>query len=513
MATPPMPPGSNSPHVQSSSESNGASSHTGSGGSADWKSSSSPASLSSLNLDSDTDVGRQLDDEWGHTSAMRRGSVASVGTSSSASLLFEMSGSEGQRSEAEEEMLEGASGGVRALSLLQMPSDEERMDSLSSIGSTSTVTPEVTSETSFTFMMDKVRRWRERGWVKTELLSSAEGGDKNCLPDPTLDQAVVVRVTPLQTDEMDLYFNTEKLPSKNPFVVKVQFDPIRKQRRQKITAKHKTQETEGDEIQKTEGDKTKKAEKYKALKNEADILRDLLSHENIVRFVKADSQRIPELFLVKEKKYIEANEQYLIMEDAGVDLRQYLAGRSPQDMLIRLLYSAIQLMHGLEYLEENEIVHCDIKPENLLVGQKAIERKFHCLKIADFGFAYDAEGGFRGQVNKIEGSLHFMAPELKRVDAKDKIQSQTYATDIYSAGMTLAVMLLEHKVIASSLYRVEPGESIQLEIEESYKDNPLACAFVAEDQKLLNKESESRPTAEEARQAFKELFDKFRGQI
>lgn len=47
-----------------------------------------------------------------------------------------------------------------------------------------------------------------------------------------------------------------------------------------------------------------------------------------------------------------------------------------------------QLLNGLAFLEQNRFVHCDLKPENLMVQYQKTEKKFDyrtLVKIGDFG--------------------------------------------------------------------------------------------------------------------------------
>jgi|Deesub1362A_J573_1020465.scaffolds.fasta_scaffold00060_57 serine/threonine-protein kinase len=85
----------------------------------------------------------------------------------------------------------------------------------------------------------------------------------------------------------------------------------------------------------------------------------------------------------------------------------------------------LQLLDGLAYAHDEEIVHRDIKPANLL-----IEAKNKRLLISDFGIAKELRGEDLDQ-GKILGTPLYMAPEQtagKDVDAR---------ADIYAAGVIL----------------------------------------------------------------------------
>lgn len=437
----------------------------------------SSASPASLNINHD--IARLLAEEAACALATRRRSITSIDTGSSPSLLFEMSGSEDQRSEPEEETSRSTPGATRTPLPFQMPLAKDRMESLPLADSSSVVA----TDAGLTDIMARLRRWRDIGLVKTRLLSATRKSDEHVLPEPSLNQPVVLCVVPVLAEGMNAAPDLDDLPSREPFVVKIQIDPVTRKRGRKVTAIHKAPHTE------------------------ADILKNL-SHENIIRFIKSDSRKVPDFPLTAEHDEMEVNQSVLITEYAGVDLRQYLTNRPHPDILVCLLCLAVQLMRGLEYLQESEIVHCDIKPENLLAGGHVVRNVCHCLKIADFNLAYNAANGFRSREGEIGGSLHFMAPELKRLAGTDPVQPQTYASDIYSAGITLAVMLLEHHVV-SSFYRIEQGKSVTLDLEDEYRQNPLATSFVCLVQMLLNKAPASRPTARQAGIDLLQLFDQY----
>ncbi|GAA5795642.1 kinase-like domain-containing protein [Helicostylum pulchrum] len=90
-----------------------------------------------------------------------------------------------------------------------------------------------------------------------------------------------------------------------------------------------------------------------------------------------------------------------------------------------------EMMLGIEYLHANDIVHRDIKPDNLLLSKEDV------LKIVDFGVSEIFVKG-NDRLKKSAGSPAFMAPELcvaKHGEVSGK------ATDIWSMGATLYCMI------------------------------------------------------------------------
>ncbi|CAH2296307.1 mitogen-activated kinase kinase kinase 1 isoform X1 [Pelobates cultripes] len=91
-----------------------------------------------------------------------------------------------------------------------------------------------------------------------------------------------------------------------------------------------------------------------------------------------------------------------------------------------------QLLLGLSYLHENQIIHRDIKGANLLIDSTG-----HRLRIADFGAAArlaskgTGAGEFQGQ---LLGTIAFMAPEVLRG------QQYGRSCDVWSVGCSIIEM-------------------------------------------------------------------------
>ncbi|CAM4560760.1 mitogen-activated protein kinase kinase kinase 1 isoform X2 [Caretta caretta] len=91
-----------------------------------------------------------------------------------------------------------------------------------------------------------------------------------------------------------------------------------------------------------------------------------------------------------------------------------------------------QLLRGLSYLHENQIIHRDVKGANLLIDSTG-----HRLRIADFGAAArlaskgTGAGEFQGQ---LLGTIAFMAPEVLRG------QQYGRSCDVWSVGCAIIEM-------------------------------------------------------------------------
>ncbi|KAM1135558.1 hypothetical protein ACFX19_045238 [Malus domestica] len=123
---------------------------------------------------------------------------------------------------------------------------------------------------------------------------------------------------------------------------------------------------------------------------------------------------------------------------------EYMAGGSLSDVMqifggaleeeVVRLYTR-EILHGLKYLHESGIVHCDLKCSNVLLGSSGN------VKLADFGFARrlkasKADGvSVQHSLQCIGGTPLWMAPELLRNEGLD------FASDIWSLGCTVIEMV------------------------------------------------------------------------
>src|SRR6476646_7659330 len=154
-----------------------------------------------------------------------------------------------------------------------------------------------------------------------------------------------------------------------------------------------------------------------------------LIHPNIVRALGFDPYADP---------------PYLTMEYIpGSNLRQLIASRtlSPIDAVEILR----QVLAGLKHAHANGLIHRDVKPENILVDERATREGFASpgvIKITDFGLGRIANNvttqsiAFSGSFNdprarEIAGTLDYMAPEQRTGDAID------CRADLYACGVVL----------------------------------------------------------------------------
>lgn len=122
---------------------------------------------------------------------------------------------------------------------------------------------------------------------------------------------------------------------------------------------------------------------------------------------------------------------FLLMEFVdGVTLRQLY--RTRKLSATEALNVVQHICDALQYARQQNIVHCDIKPENILLDKNG------AVKIADFGIAkmVGAEETLPAGEETVVGTPQYMSPEQR-----EKPQAVDHRSDIYSLGVVFYEML------------------------------------------------------------------------
>ncbi|NQV28553.1 MAG: protein kinase, partial [Rhodopirellula sp.] len=138
-------------------------------------------------------------------------------------------------------------------------------------------------------------------------------------------------------------------------------------------------------------------------------------HENVVSIYAVEDEPIP----------------YLVMEYIpGQTLQQRLDGNGPLD-LVSVLRMGKQIADGLAAAHDQQLIHRDIKPGNILLETSIQDH----VKITDFGLARAADDASMTQSGMIAGTPLYMAPEQAQGQKLDQ------RADLFSLGSVLYQML------------------------------------------------------------------------
>ena len=140
----------------------------------------------------------------------------------------------------------------------------------------------------------------------------------------------------------------------------------------------------------------------------------MLSHPNIVN-----------VYDVSRSGSIE----YIVMELIdGITLKEYLSRRgqlSPKEVTV----FATQIARALEHAHSHNILHRDIKPQNIMLLRDGT------VKVADFGIAHFTNNDNTYCKGEAIGSVHYVSPEQAKGSFVDN------RTDLYSLGVVMYEMI------------------------------------------------------------------------
>lgn len=120
---------------------------------------------------------------------------------------------------------------------------------------------------------------------------------------------------------------------------------------------------------------------------------------------------------------------YIVMEYVhGDDLKRTIEASAPFDS-ITVISIAIQIASALSNAHKHNIVHRDIKPQNILISLDGT------TKVTDFGVARAISGATMATAANAVGSVHYFSPEQARGGYVDE------KSDIYSLGITMFEMV------------------------------------------------------------------------
>ncbi len=204
-----------------------------------------------------------------------------------------------------------------------------------------------------------------------------------------------------------------------------------------------------------------------------------IDHPNLVKMLGAEIQ-----------DYDNVLESVIAMEDAGTPLVDVVKSLAKEEQVSVLVKSVTDMMDGLIYLHGENILHRDIKPDNLLVDSR--NKK---LTIIDLGLAEDCSEGFPSNDT---GSSMYAAPEAKNE------QLQSFKSDIYAAGRSILEVMLDIGTVDLGWLRQKKDQNDPPVIHDDCKDDLRVISLLEKVSQMINTDPDERPNAKQIRALFKD---------
>ena len=222
------------------------------------------------------------------------------------------------------------------------------------------------------------------------------------------------------------------------------------------------------------------------------LLDTMMKHPAVVRVFQLEGRAVAALDHENVLKIYDVGEDkgrhYLVLELLqGKSLLKSINKAGDKGMSVeQALDFTRQAAAGLAAAHRKNLVHRDIKPQNLVVEPDGT------LKIVDFGLAAEAEGAFSG--GRL-GTPHYMSPEQCRGE------HALTASDIYALGVTLYHMLIGQPPYKGSKTTQEIIDhhlaAVPLEPESVRSDVPRAVGELV--RRMTSFKAADRPPAAQVR--------------
>ncbi len=121
-------------------------------------------------------------------------------------------------------------------------------------------------------------------------------------------------------------------------------------------------------------------------------------------------------------------------------VNEYINGQTLKEVLdfrgvfplLEAISIMIQLTSSLQYAHQHNIIHRDVKPQNIFILPDGT------IKLGDFGIAESNTVTTLDSTSEIIGSVHYLAPEIS------KGKPASWQSDIYSCGVTFFELITGH---------------------------------------------------------------------
>lgn len=201
-------------------------------------------------------------------------------------------------------------------------------------------------------------------------------------------------------------------------------------------------------------------------------------------------RHFPELHAASQRQHL----YYVMREHSGKTLAAHVAEQGPL-ALAQWMEVARQLLQAVGVLHRRNLLHRDIKPDNLHLGDDGQ------LRLLDFGLAY-CPGLSQDPLHELPGTPSFIAPEAFEGQPPSPRQ------DLYAVGVTLYYLLTGHypygeieafqrprfgQAINASRYRPDLPEWLQHNLQQAVATDPAQRFETAEQWLLLLERADRQP--------------------
>ncbi|KAI8085384.1 kinase-like domain-containing protein [Thamnidium elegans] len=205
---------------------------------------------------------------------------------------------------------------------------------------------------------------------------------------------------------------------------------------------------------------------YQEIIKEVNILKTL-THTNVVKYIG----------FIPTKQYLNIVLEYAENGSLMSTLKAF--GAFPEKLVASF---CIKILRGLEYLHDNQVVHCDLKAANILTT------KTGDVKLTDFGVSLNLKIK-AVDADSISGTPNWMAPEVI------ELKGATTKSDVWSLGCTLVELVTGKPpygdlLAMSAMFRIVEDDYPPLpeNISQDMKDFLLCCFQKDPDQRSSSKE-------------------------
>ena len=228
---------------------------------------------------------------------------------------------------------------------------------------------------------------------------------------------------------------------------------------------------------------------YKYFINEVNYLQKLSKNDNIIKlynygqgfitpFINENNNNISE----KEKIFFE-----IIEYAQNGELKDYILGTSTRlpEKISSKIFSKI--VKALQYIHENNIAHCDIKPENILLD------KNFSPKLSDFGFSQTFKGNEGDyMLHQFNGTDIYCAPETRKayITGFNGVKHDIFSLGVLLFVITIGSFPFDRASYSDEKYRFIVKKNYKryweyfnfVDISEEFKDliNKLICVTPAQ---------------------------------